>query len=176
MGIPDEIVVKKIAGEEEEEEEEKEEEKEITNSVDDFQWAQQRLRKGGVFKNATLNDKEQFAEEYSSRCSSKQGFLLSAIDFNIDKVPLCILQVMFEKAALIQTDALVFPNPWSSVVAVTCNRTFCLTPSKEGTLTCDSTCINSTTNICDYVSAVAENVANCLIVVSGSRGQSRDLQ
>ena len=40
MGIPDEIVVKKIAGEEEEEEQEKEEEKEITNSVDDFQWGQ----------------------------------------------------------------------------------------------------------------------------------------
>ena len=39
MGIPDEIVVKKIAGEEEEEQG-KEEEKEITNSVDDFQWGQ----------------------------------------------------------------------------------------------------------------------------------------
>ena len=150
-------------------------------SVDDFQWgqltAQQRLRKVDVFKKATMNDKEEFVEEYSSQCSSKQGLSLSAKECKIDKVPLSILEVMFEKAAsLIQTDALVFPNPWSSVVAVTCNRTFCLTPSKGGTFKCDSTCINSTTNICDYVSAVAENVVNCLIVVSGSRGQSRDLQ
>ena len=38
--------------------------------VDDFQWgqltAQQRLRKVDGFKKATMNDKEEFAEEYAS--------------------------------------------------------------------------------------------------------------
>ena len=46
-------------------------------SVDDFQWgqltAQQRLLKVYVFKKATTNDKEEFLEEYSSLCLSKQG-------------------------------------------------------------------------------------------------------
>ena len=46
-------------------------------SVDDFQWgqlmAQQRPRKADVFKKATMNDKEEFVEEYASQCSSKQG-------------------------------------------------------------------------------------------------------
>ena len=86
--------------------------------VDDFQWgqltAQQRLRKVNVFK-ATMNDKEEFVGEYSSQCSSKQGLSLSAKDCKIDKVPLSILEVMFEKAAsLIQTDGLVIPKPGSS--------------------------------------------------------------
>ena len=46
-------------------------------SIDDFQWGQlttqQRLRKVDVFKKVTMNDKEEFVEEYSSQCSSKQG-------------------------------------------------------------------------------------------------------
>ena len=67
---------------------------------------------------------------------------------------------MFEKAAyLIQTDGLVIPKPGSSdgsyVVAGTCNRIFCVTPGKGGSFKCDRTCINSTTNICEYVIAVA---------------------
>ena len=49
--------------------------------------------------------------EYLSQCSSKQGLLLLAKDCKIDKVPLSILEVMFEKAAsLIQIDALVIPK------------------------------------------------------------------
>ena len=112
-------------------------------SADDFQWgqltAQQRLRKVDVFKKATMNDKEEFVEEYASQCSSKQGLSLSAKDCKIDKGPLSILEVMFEKAAsLIQTDGLVIPKPGSSdglyVVAGTCNRIFCLTPGKEDRL------------------------------------------
>ena len=134
-------------------------------SVDDFQWgqltAQQRLRKVDVFKKATMNDKEEFVEEYSSQCSSKQGLSLSAKECKIDKVPLSILEVMFEKAAsLIQTDGLVIPKPGSSdgsyIVAGTCNRIFCVTPGKGGSFKCDRTCINSTTNICEHVIAVAE--------------------
>ena len=134
-------------------------------SVDDFQWgqltAQQRLRKVDVFKKATMNDKEEFVEEYASHCSSKQGLSLSAKDCKIDKGPLSILEVMFEKAAsLIQTDGLVIPKPGSSdgsyVVAGTCNRIFCVTPGKGGSFKCDRTCINSTKNICEHVIAVAE--------------------
>ena len=111
--------------------------------VDDFQWGQlttqQRLTKVDVFKKATMNDKEEFVEEYVSQCSSKQILPLSAKDCKIDKVPLSILEVMFEKAAsLIQTDGLVIPKPGSSdgsyVVAGTCNRIFCLTPGKEDRL------------------------------------------
>ena len=49
-------------------------------SVDDFQWgqltAQQRLRKVDVFKKATMNDKEEFVEDYASQCSSKQRFVV----------------------------------------------------------------------------------------------------
>ena len=134
-------------------------------SVDDFQWgqltAQQRLRKVDVFKKATMNDKEEFVEEYASQCSSKQGLSLSAKDCKIDKGPLSILEVMFEKAAsLIQTDGLVIPKPGSSdgsyVVAGTCNRIFCVTPGKGGSFKCDRTCINSTIKICEHVIAVAE--------------------
>ena len=48
--------------------------------VDDFQWgkltAQQRLRKVDVFKKATMNDKEEFVEDYASQCSSKQRFVV----------------------------------------------------------------------------------------------------
>ena len=59
----------------------------------------------------------------------KQGLSLSAKDYKIDKVPLSILEVMFEKAAsLIQVDGLVILKPGSSdgsyVVAGTCNRIF----------------------------------------------------
>ena len=134
-------------------------------SVDDFQWgqltAQRRLRKIDIFKKATMNDKEEFVEEYASQCSSKQGLSLSAKDCKIDKGPLSILEVMFEKAAsLIQTDGLVIPKPGSSdgsyVVAGTCNRIFCVTPGKGGSFKCDRTCINSTIKICEHVIAVAE--------------------
>ena len=49
-------------------------------SADDFQWgqltAQQRLRKVDVFKKATMNDKEEFVEEYASQCSWKQSLSL----------------------------------------------------------------------------------------------------
>ena len=73
-------------------------------SFDNFQWgqlaAQQRLRKVDIFKKATMNDKEEFVEEYSSQCSSKQGLSLSAKDCKVGKVPLSILEVMFEKLLL----------------------------------------------------------------------------
>ena len=72
--------------------------------VDDFQWgqwtAQQRLRKVDVFKKATMNDKEEFVEEYVSKCSSKQILPLSAKDCKIDKVPLSILKVCLKKLPL----------------------------------------------------------------------------
>ena len=42
------------------------------------------------------------------------------------------------------------------VVAGTCNRIFCVTPGKRGPFKCDRTSINSTTNICEHVIAVAE--------------------
>ena len=91
----------------------------------------------------------------------KQGLLLSAKEYKIDKVPLSILEVMFEKAAsLIQVDRLVILKPGSSddsyVVAGTCNRIFCVTQGKGGSFKCDRTCINSTVNICEHVIAVAE--------------------
>ena len=95
-------------------------------SADDFQcWqltAQQRLRKVDVFKKATINDKEEFVEGYASQCSSKQGLSLSAKDCKIDKGPLSILEVMFEKAAsFIQTDGLVIPKPGCSDGLVCCS-------------------------------------------------------
>ena len=111
--------------------------------ADDFQWgqltAQQRLRKVDVFKKATMNNKEEFLEEYASQCLPKQGLSLSAKDCKIDKGPLSILEVMFEKAVfLFQTDGLVIPKPGSSdgsyVVAGTCNRIFSVTPGKEDRL------------------------------------------
>ena len=126
-------------------------------SVHDFQWrqltARQRVRKVDAFKKATMNDKEEFLEQYSSRCSSKQGLSLSAKDCKIDKVPLSILEVMLEKAAsLIQTDRLNIPKPGSSdgsyIVAGTCNWIFGVTPGKGGSFKCDHTCINSRTKIC----------------------------
>ena len=46
-----------------------------------------------------MNDKEEFVEEYSNQCLSKQGLSLLAKDCNIDKVPLSVPEVMFEKAA-----------------------------------------------------------------------------
>ena len=90
-----------------------------------------------------MTDKEELLEEYASQCSSKQGLPLSAKDCKIDKVPLSILEVMFEKAAsLIQIDGLVISKPGSSdgsyVLAGTCSRIFCVIP-----------CINNTTNICN---------------------------
>ena len=113
-----------------------------------------------LFKKATINIKEEFVEEYAShQWSLKQGLTLSTKDCKIDKVPLCILEAMFEKASsLLQTDGLVFPKPGSSdgsyVVAETCNRTFCVNPGKGGLFKCDSTCIDSSTNICEHVIAV----------------------
>ena len=46
-----------------------------------------------------MHDKEEFFEEHSSQFSSKQGLSLSAKECKIDKVPLSIMEVMFEKAA-----------------------------------------------------------------------------
>ena len=108
-----------------------------------------------------MNYKEEFFEEYTGQCSSKQGLSLSAKDCKIDKVPLSILEAMFEKAAfLTQTDGLVIPKPGFSdgsyVVAGTCNRIFCVTPGKEGSFKCDRACVNSTANICEHAIAVAE--------------------
>ena len=58
-----------------------------------------------------MNDKGEFAEKYSRQCSSKHVLTLQAKDCKIDKVPLSILVVMFEKVtSLIQTDGLVIPN------------------------------------------------------------------
>ena len=99
-----------------------------------------------------MNDKEEFFEEYASQCSSKQGLSLSAKDCKIDKVPLSILEAMFEKAAsLTQTDGLVISKPGFSdgsyVVAGTC---------KGGSFKCDRACVNSTANICEHAIAVAE--------------------
>ena len=111
----------------------------VRYSVNDFQWrqltAQQRLRKVDVFKK-TMNDKEEFLQEYLSHYSSKQGLSLSAKYCKIDKVPLNILEVMLEKAAsLIQTDGSVILKPGSSnvsyIVAGKCNRIFCVTPGKD---------------------------------------------
>ena len=51
-----------------------------------------------------MNDEEEFVEGYS-------GLSLPAKDCKIDKVPLSILEVMFEKTVfLIQIDGLVIPN------------------------------------------------------------------
>ena len=56
----------------------------LRDSAHDFQWgqltAQQRLRKVDAFKKATMNDKEEFVEEYASQCLVKQGLSLSAKD------------------------------------------------------------------------------------------------
>ena len=120
-----------------------------------------RLRNVDLFKKTTIYDKEEFVEESSSQCSSKQGLPLSPKDCKIDKVPPSTLEVTFEKvASLIQINVLVITKPGSSyglyIVAGTCNRTFYVTPGKRGSFKCDRTCINSTTNICEHVIAVAE--------------------
>ena len=91
----------------------------------------------------------------------KQGLSLSTKDCKIDKFPLSILEVMFEKASsLIQTDGLVIPKPGSSdgsyLVAETYNRIFYVKLGKGGSFKCDRTCTNSTTNIREHVIAVAE--------------------
>ena len=92
---------------------------------------------------------------------SKQDLSLSAKVCKIDKVPLSMLEVMFEKvASLIQAYGLVILKPGSSdgsyVVAGTCNRMFCVTPGKGGSFKCDCTCINSTIKNCEHVISVAE--------------------
>lgn len=86
---------------------------------------------------------------------------ITAEESGITTIPAPILDAMFEKASnLLASQGSVIPKPGASdesfIVAGTSNNVHSVSPGKGGCLSCDRTCINHATKICEHVLAVAQ--------------------
>lgn len=116
------------------------------------------------FKNATMNGKRDVTNSDQTNCEEerrKSSMSISAKASGISTVPLSIIEAMFEKASnLLASDGNVIPklgaNSGSYIIAGSSNKVHSVTPGKGGCISCDRTCINSSTKICEHVLAVAQ--------------------
>ncbi|XP_028413858.1 uncharacterized protein LOC114536703 [Dendronephthya gigantea] len=86
---------------------------------------------------------------------------VTANESGITTVPQPILEAMFERASnLLAVPGKVIPKPGaddgSFVVAGLSNNIHCVNPGKGGSLSCDRSCINYATKICEHTLAVAQ--------------------
>ena len=124
----------------------------------------QKTKKLIEFKNAGMNDMHDATspdQEDSLDEEQTSSMSISAKESKITTVPLPILEAMFEKASnLLVSKGSVIPKPGadngSFTVAGTLNKVHSVTPGKGGCLSCDRTCINHATKVCEHVLAVAQ--------------------
>ena len=116
-----------------------------------------------TFKNATMSDQNDVENSEPEIEETGQSFMLTttAEQSGITTVPLPILEGVFEKASsLLATPGNVIEKPGASngsyIVAGTCNKVHSVEPGKGGSLTCDRSCVNFATKICEHVVAVAQ--------------------
>lgn len=136
--------------------------------VDDTTWGrltqEQRMRRLTTFLKTSMGGKKDFiTEEPANLLPTPSSFALdvAAEDSGITTIPIAILEAMFDKAAkLVSTLGSVVPKPGASddsfMVAGVSNKVHCVTPGKGDSLTCDRTCINHSTKICEHTLAVAQ--------------------
>eukprot|EP00794_Sanderia_malayensis_P009403 gene9403-10391_t len=104
------------------------------------------------------NDKESPQDETVEK--EPRCLEITASRCGIENVPLPILQTIFDKVSkLVSSQGLVVPQPGSTngsyIVAGYSNKIFIVTPGKGGSLSCDRSCTNKSTKICEHTIAVA---------------------
>ncbi len=145
-------------------------------SVDDSKWNGMNLvqRKAAIKKfmdagvdilsNQTEEAKEAKTPADDVDLNTESGLhkrmTIFAADSGITTIPMPILQTMFEKAdKLVSTDGNVILKPGGTdgayVVAGHSNRILIVTPGKGGALSCDRSCPNRSTRLCEHALAVA---------------------
>lgn len=136
--------------------------------IDDMTWGrlthEQRMRKLSAFLSRGMDEKEDsiHGEPASgTETSSKTSLSVTAAESGITSIPTAILESVFEKAAnLLSIPGNVVPKPGASdgsfMVAGISNKVHCVTPGKGGSLTCDRTCVNFSSKICEHTLAVAQ--------------------
>ena len=119
------------------------------------------------FKKASMNDMRdilspvELETQESGSPVQQLGLNITARESGINTIPMTILESIFERASnLIAKPGSVIPKPGaddgSFIVAGTCNKIHCVTPGKGGSLSCDRSCVNVSTKICEHVLAVAQ--------------------
>lgn len=134
--------------------------------VDDRQWAEmthnQRLRKLSLYQKSNMNDKKDPLHIDSEQKSiSGDDLSVTIAECGITTIPMPILETMFSKArSLVFTPGHVVPKPGATddsfIVAGTTNKIHSVTPGKGGSLSCDRSCVNSASKICEHILAVAQ--------------------
>ena len=143
--------------------------------VKDAKWSTMTIaqRKGSIekFCNTGIDGKKLDIENVadvtslltSTSCTTKEQAKLSltAEASGIKTIPFSILQTMFDKAnVLLAAQDHVVPKPGATggsfIVAGHSNKIYTVTPGRGGSMSCDRSCTNKTTDLCEHVLAVAE--------------------
>lgn len=144
--------------------------------VNDAKWGSMTIeqRKGSIekFWHTGIEGKKMSMEHIAdmtslltstTSCTTKKHAKLSltAEESGIKTIPFSILETMFDKAnVLLAAQGYVVPRPGATdgsyIVAGHSNKTYPVTPGRGGSMTCDRSCTNKTTNLCEHVLAVAE--------------------
>ena len=136
-------------------------------TVDDLTWGrlthEQRMRKLSAFLMTGMDDKDVIRKETANHAEtpSSSALSLTARESGITTIPVAILEALFDKAAnLVSTSGSVVPKPGASdesfmVVGVS-NKVHSVSPGKGGSLSCDRSCVNHSTKICEHTLAVAQ--------------------
>ena len=124
---------------------------------------QQLVKKVIEFKKASMNDMRDvlYIAEPETQESTEFSLNMTAKESGITIIPETILESIFERASnLIATPGHVVPKPGaedgSFIIAGTCSKIHFVTPGKDGSLSCDRSCVNFSTKICEHVLAVAQ--------------------
>ena len=140
-------------------------------TVDDKKRSQlnheQLMKKVVEFKKASMNDMRdilcpvELETQESVSPVQQLGLNITAQESGISTIPMTILESIFERTSnLISTPGSVIPKPGvddgSFIVAGTCNKIHCVTPGKGGSLSCDQSCVNVSTKICEHVMDMVE--------------------
>ena len=140
-------------------------------TVDDKKRSQlnheQLMKKVVEFKKASMNDMRdilcpvELETQESVSPVQQLGLNITAKESGISTIPMTILESIFERASnLISTTGSVIPklgaDDGSFIVAGTCNKIHYVTPGKGGCLSCDRSCVNVSTMICEHVLAVVQ--------------------
>ena len=126
---------------------------------------QQRMSMLEKLKNAVMDSAKSLVDEPIGQEELRSTLKLAIAPENsgIKTVPMPVLQIMFEKAKyLLQKKDLVVPKPGATdgsyIVAGNANNVYTVTSGKGNSLKCDRACVNTKSNICEHVLAVAEHI------------------
>ena len=115
------------------------------------------------FKKAGMNNMQEIVPTQAEPGEEPSAARISipAEESGIKSIPLPILESLFERASnLLGDPGNVMPKPGavdgSFIVAGTCNKIHNVRPGKGGSMSCDRSCTNFSSKICEHVLAVAQ--------------------